>query len=532
MTTTRLQTVKQRQSARPIGRRGFMRGALTSGLGVAAMGSLAGRAAAATPKKGGTLTAGLGHGATTDTLDPGRIEAGFLIPLALGMHGFLTRIDEESAVRPSLAKDWSASDDASVWTFKLRQGLEFHNGKPVTAEDVIASINYHRGEKSDSAGAPLVSDVTDIRADGPETIVFELAGGNADFPALLSDYHFPIVPKSEDGIDWRSGIGCGAYRLDDFKPGVSAELSRFENHWDDEVGHVEKWRLLVLLDTNARMTAAMSGDVDVIDKVDLKTANLMSRKPGISLHTVAGTQQYTFPMLTNVAPFDDNNVRQALKWSIDREEMVKTVLFGYGQVGNDNPIGTGQRFYNDEMEQKHFDPDKAKHFLRKAGVDDLSVKLWTSDAAFPGAVDACLLMQSSAKKCGIDIEVERAPNDGYWSDVWRTRPWCASYMAGRPVEDMMFSLTYKSGAAWNESFWSNQRFDSLLREARAELDEEKRREMYYEMQRIVANNSGVAVPMFASYVFATSDAVGTPDTFASNLDMDGSRFMERWWKAA
>ena len=515
-----------------IGRRQFMRGALATGIGLTVASGLAGRAAAATPQKGGMLTAGLGHGATTDTLDPGRFEAGFLIPLAYGMHGYLTEIDADSAVRPSLSESWEASNGASVWTFTLREGLEFHDGNSVTANDVIASINYHRGDNSDSAGAPLVADVTDIRADGPRTVVFTLASGNADFPAILSDYHFPIMPAVDGSIDWRAGIGTGPYRLDSFKPGVSAELSRFENHWNDAVAHVDQWRLLALLDTNARMTAAVSGDVDLIDKVDLKTANLMARKPGVTLHSVAGTQHYTFPMLTNVAPFDDNNLRQALKWAMNREEMVEKVLFGYGAIGNDHPIGPNQRYYNDQMEQKTFDPDKAKFYLEKAGISGLKIPLTTADAAFPGAVDACLLIQNSAKQCGITVDVERAPNDGYWSDVWRSRPWCASYMAGRPVVDMMFSLAYKSGVAWNESYWSHDAFDQLLLAARAELDEAKRQEMYFEMQDIAANQGGVAIPMFASYVFVTADSVGTPEAFSSNLDLDGARFMERWWKAS
>ena len=526
-----LSLLETRLNSRQIGRRDFMRGALATGLGVAAATGLADRAVAATPQKGGMLTVGIGHGATTDTLDPGRLEAGFLIPLALGVNGYLTEIDANSAVRPSIAESWEASPDAKVWTFKLRQGVEFHNGKPVTVEDVIASINYHRGEQSESAGAPLVANVTDIRADGSNTVVFELDAGNADFPAALSDYHFPILPSADGEIDWQSGIGCGAYRLDNFDPGVSADLSRFENHWTDAVGHVENWRLLTLLDTNARMTAAVSGDVDIINKVDLKTAALFARKPGINLHSVAGTQHYSFPMLTNTSPFDDNNVRQAIKWGINREELVEKILFGYGSVGNDHPIGSGQRFFNTELEQKVFDPDKSKHFLKQAGLDSLDVRLSASDAAFPGASDAALLIQNSAKECGINVEVSREPNDGYWSDIWKKAPWCASYWAGRPVEDLMFSLAFKSGVSWNESFWSNERFDNLLVEARAELDETKRREMYFEMQDIVANKGGVAIPMFASYVFATSDAVGTPETFASNQDLDGANFMERWWKA-
>lgn len=104
-------------------------------------------------------------------------------------------------------------------------------------------------------------------------------------------------------------------------------------------------------------------------------------------------------------------------------------------------------------------------------------------------------------------------------------------MAGRPVEDLIFSLVFKSGVDWNESFWSHERFDNLLAEARAELDGEKRRAMYYEMQDIVANQGGVAIPMFANYIYASRNTVGTPQKLAANLDMDGAKFMERWWKA-
>ena len=516
--------------SRQIDRRQFMRGALATGMAVGMAGMLADRAQAATPKKGGSLTAGLGHGATTDTLDPGLTAAGFLISMSLGMNGFLTEVAPNSDIVPSLAESWEASAGATVWTFKLRQGVEFHNGKTVTAEDVVASINHHRGEDNASAAAPLVAGIKDIRVDGPDTIVFELEAGNADFPAALSDYHIAILPADGDGIDWQSGIGCGAYKLEAFEPGVSARLSRHGNHWNDAAGYVDEWNLVALLDTNARTTAALTGDADVIDKVDVKTAGRLAGNPNLNVHSIAGTQHYSFPMLTNMAPFDDNNVRQALKWGINREELVEKILFGYGAVGNDHPIGSGQKFFNNEMEQKSFDPDKARFHLKEAGLSSLDVELSSSDAAFSGAVDAALLISNSAAECGINVTVKREPNDGYWSDVWLKKGWCASYWAGRPVEDLMFSLAFKSGVSWNESLWSHEKFDSLLAEARAELDETKRREMYFEMQDIVANQGGVAIPMFASYVFATRPSVGTPEVMGSNLDLDGSSFMQRWWK--
>ncbi len=518
-----------RFAAGQMSRRDFIQGSMAAGLGLTAAMTMAKTVQAQTAKRGGSLRVGLAAGATTDTLDPGLYEAGFMIPLGMAINGYLTDIDTTSTVRPSVAESWESSPDAKTWRFKIRSGVTFHNGKAVTPQDVIASINHHRGDESTSAAKPLVAAVTGLAAEGGDTVTFELEAGNADFPAALADYHIAILPVAGDSIDWQSGVGCGAYILESFEAGVSAKLRRNPNHWTDQAGFVDEWEMLAIIDGNARTTALLSGNVDIIDRVDPRTSNLLSRDPTISVHSVAGNQHYSFPMLTNASPFDDNNVRQAIKWAIDREALVERVLFGYGSVGNDHPIGAGQRYFNTELEQKTFDPDRAKSILKSAGIDGLSVELSASDAAFAGAVDAALIIRDSCAQAGINVEVVREPNDGYWSNVWRNKPWSASYWAGRPVEDLMFSLAFQSGVSWNEAFWSNERFDSLLLEARAELDDARRREMYFEMQDLVANQGGVPIPMFASYVFATRGSVGHAETFGSNLDMDGSRFLERWW---
>jgi len=509
-----------------LNRRNFLQSSAAAGLIAGVMP----HPALAAPKRGGTMRMGKGHGQTTDTLDPATFENGFTIALTHGMNGYLTEVGADSSVRPQLAESWEASDDAATWRFKLRQGVTFHSGKPVTTEDVIVSINYHRGEESTSAAKPIVEAITDIRAEGDDTVVFALSGGNADFPFILTDYHLVIGPTKDGQLDWRSGDGCGAYKLIEFDPGVIARFEKYQDHWDaDNRAWFDEVEMLALVDLNARTTALVSGDVDAIDKLDLKTVGLLGRKPGVTIESVAGNQHYTFAMDTRADPYSDVNVRLALKYAVNREELVEKILFGYGSVGNDHPIGRGQRFYNDELEQRSYDPDKARFHLKKAGRDSLSVNLSAADAAFPGAVDAAVLYQNSADAAGIDLKVVREPNDGYWSDVWMEKPWTAVYWGGRPVEDQMFSTAYKCGASWNDSFWCNERFDELLIKARAELDEAKRREMYYEMQRLVNEKGGVVIPMFASYVFALSEKVGHPDTFASNWDLDGERWMERWW---
>lgn len=508
-----------------IDRRGFLRASAATGLAA----TLPMGGATAAPRRGGTLRKGKAHGNTADTLDPATFTNGFTVALSYGVHGFLTEVAPDGSVAPNLAESWDASDDARTWRFRLRPGVTFHSGKKLTVEDVIVSINYHRGEESTSAAKPIVAPITDIRADGDNTVVFELEAGNADFPFTLTDYHLIIGPAKDGALDWRSGDGCGVYRLDNFEPGVRADFTRHDGHWDDQRGWFDAIEMISLVDLNARTTSLVSGEVDVIDKLDLKTVNLLARNPDVRIESVSGNLHYTFAMDVTRDPYQDNHVRLALKHAINREELVEKILFGYGSVGNDHPIGRGQRFFNEDLEQRTYDPDKARHHLRKAGVDNLTVNLSAADAAYPGAVDAAVLYRNSAGEAGIEVDVVREPNDGYWSDVWRKKEFVAVYWGGRPVEDQMFTTAYKCGAAWNDTNWCNERFDDLLIKARAELDQTRRREMYYEMQKLVSDDGGTVVPMFADWVFATNERIGHPEQMASNWDVDGERWMERWW---
>jgi peptide/nickel transport system substrate-binding protein len=222
-------------------------------------------------------------------------------------------------------------------------------------------------------------------------------------------------------------------------------------------------------------------------------------------------------------------VRQALKYAIDRQELVDKILNGYGEVGNDSPISKANRYFNADLPQREYDPDKAKFHLKEAGMDSLSVDIFLADAAFDGCVDSGLLYSEKAAAAGINLNVVREPDDGYWSNVWMVKPFCATYWGGRPTEDWMFTTVYSKGAAWNETFWDNARFNELLLAARAELDEDKRRDMYGEMQMLVSDEGGIVIPMYASYVMAHSEKVGVPETVASNWTLDGFRAVERWW---
>jgi peptide/nickel transport system substrate-binding protein len=162
----------------------------------------------------------------------------------------------------------------------------------------------------------------------------------------------------------------------------------------------------------------------------------------------------------------------------------------------------------------------------------LKIQLSAADAAFAGAVDAAVLYKEHAAKAGIDVEIVREPNDGYWSNVWMKKPFCFCYWGGRPTEDWMFSTAYSKGAKWNDAFWENDKFNKLLIEARSELDEAKRAEMYGVMQTIVSDEGSTIVPLFNNYINAVSNKVGTPEQISNDWDLDGQRAVLRWWKEA
>ena len=441
----------------------------------------------------------------------------------------LTEIDAEGNLAPQLAESWEASDDAVTWTFKLRQGVEFHNGKPLDAEDVIASIDYHRGEGSKSAVNGLANQIESMKADDAHTLVIRLKSGNADYPYLLSAPQFGVLPAKDGKFDPVSGIGTGAYVLESFTPGSGAKLKRNPNYFKTNAAYFDTAELITILDPTARQNALVTDEVDVVDRLDLKTVDRFAQTEGVEILDVTGTLHYDFPMRTDIAPFDNNDVRLALKYAVDREEVLAKILRGHGALGNDHPISPVNRYFNTELPQRAYDPDRAKHHLKKAGMENLSVQLSASESIFAGAVDSVLLFREHAAKAGIEIVPNRVPNDGYWSDIWTKEPWCAAYWSGRPTEDWMFSAGYAADASWNDTFWKHDRFNELLLAARAELDTNKRRDMYWEMQQIVSDDGGAMIPMFANFVIGLSTKVGHPEKAGGNWDLDGGRALERWW---
>lgn len=511
------------------------RGLLTTGAaaGVLAASGLPLRAQA---KRGGRLRAALSGANTSDSWDARTHSDLFMIASAQGsVFDNLTEVGADGTLKGELATSWEASPDAKTWTFNLRQGVTFHNGKAFGADDVIASLQMHVAEGAKSAAKPIIESITEMKKITDHQVQFTLEAGNADFPYLLSDYHLLIYPAGQIEEAIAKGIGTGLYKVQSFEPGVRMVATRVDSHYKDgNAGFFDEIEYIAVNDNTARMNALLTGQVDAINRIDLKTEALLKANPMVRIQEVSCNQQYTFPMLTDVAPFNDVNVRRALKFAINRQEMVDKILLGHGRVGNDTPIGPANQYFAADMEQNSYDPDKAKFYLKEAGLSSLDIDLSASSAAFEGAVDAAQLYQASAKSAGININLVQEPADGYWSNVWLKKPFCACYWSGRATEDWMFSSAYEEGVPWNDTQWGredSERFQDLLVEARAELDPTKRREMYTEMQQILRTDGGVVLPMFANYVQAVSNKIANPEKVGNLWQMDNARMAERWWTA-
>ncbi len=518
-----------------VSRRQFMSYAVALGVSMTGASTIMQRAEAATPKKGGRLRVGLTGGATSDILDPGQILDLYMINLQFGqLRNGLTEVAANGDLIPELAESWESSPDATTWTFKIRQGVEFHNGKTLDSQDVVDSLNHHLGEDSKSAAKGILTGIASVKADGPSTVVVELSGGDADFPFILSDYHLGICPSNGDGtIDWQSGVGTGGYTMVEHDPGVRSLTKRNPNYWKEGMAHFDEVELLQIADVNARTNGLRTGALDCMNNVAVKTVDRLKKIPGIVVRSTTGNKQVTLPMRTDTAPFDNLDVRTALKHLIDREQWLRVIAKGYGELGNDTPIGPANiyRATTDELPQREYDPEKAKFHLKQAGMENLKVQFHAAETGFSGAIDAGQLLRESAKAAGVDIEVVRQPDDGYWSNVWMKEPWCACYWSGRPTENWMFSQVYAADASWNDTYWKHDRFNELLIQGRSELDTSKRREIYVEMQQILHNDGGLALPMFLSDVMAYSDKLHVPEVVGNNWELDGAKNAERWWFA-
>jgi peptide/nickel transport system substrate-binding protein len=423
---------------------------------------------------------------------------------------------------PELAANWEATNGAADWVINLRRGVRFSNGREFVADDAIYSLNLHRGDNA-SAATGLMKSVKEIKKLDKYQIGITLSAPDADFPYALTDPHLRMVP---DGFkDWSKPVGSGAFVLDKFDPGVRIALKKAGDYWKEGRGHLDAAEITMIGDWSERLNALISGQVDLINRVDRKTVGLLAKASRMEIVQAPGGWHAVLAMAIDKSPYDNPDVRLALKYAIDREQILKALFSGYGALGNDHPVPPGDPYFNKDLPQRKHDPERAAFHFKKSGLDPV-IALQASEATFAGGLDMGLLMQASAGKAGIKVDLKNEPADGYWDNVWLKGAFVESDWGGRPAATQMLSVAYAASAPLNESHWKNDRFEKLLADAKSETDETRRKVYIWEMQAMLHDDGGAIIPVFRDWIDAHRDIVGA-HTPHGGFEMDNGYILEK-----
>ena len=492
-------------------RREVMGYLVASGATIAAAGSIfagAQEALAATPKKGGSIRFAWDLHGPSDTLDPILFTSSLDYGRGRIHYNNLCRFREDLTVGPELATEWEANKDVTEWVFKLRKGVEWHDGSKFSADDVIYSMMRHLGEASTSKAKVLVADVKEWVKVDDHTVKAVLSAPNAELPIILGTFHFKIVKNGT--TDFQNPIGTGPYTLNEFKPGVRSVHTRNDNYWntDHEGPYIEQYEAFGITDNVARVNALLSGDIQMMAQLDPKAFGQVEASDSAEIFAVASGAYPTISCMLDKEPGNNPDFVKGLKHLQRRDRILKVIHEDQGSLGNDQPVGPAYgadwcKAANDPASHP-YDPEKAKFHLKKSGVS--GAELHVAEVS-PGLTDICLMLQRECSKVGFELQIKKVPNDGYWGAVWMKKPMNVSSWNMRPSANIMMTLAYKSDAPWNETHWKNERFDQLLAMARAELDAGKREEMNCEAQKLCSEGAGSLIPTHKAYVDAKAKNV-------------------------
>lgn len=458
------------------------------------------------PDSGGTLRIARPPASDAETLDPAGALSAYEYLGAL--YNRLIRVGADGALAADLAESWEPDAKARTWTFRLRKGVTFHDGRAFTSADAAYTLRHILDEATASPQAAVLAPLIDpaaLRTPDAHTLVVPLKTPNAEFPSLLTHYNCYVIPDGGARAAGRTGIGTGPFKLESFTPAGPGRVVAFEDHWAGRPV-LDAIAFYSVADMSARSNALLAGQVDLLSQtnLDFATARVVAASDRATVARVKDAQWYVLPMLTTEKPFTDVRVRQAMKLAYDPDHVVKAALQGAGTAGWDNPVPPSDPAHR--AEHPAHDPEQARHLLKKAGHEGLAVELYTS-AYDPLFTPMALAYQDSAGRAGIRVKVKTAAADSYYTQIWMKKPLMATYwFTGRPV-DQLFTQIFRGGSAYNETAWSDAAFDALLDRARAETDDTRRRDLYGEAQTMVIDRGGAITPMFADRLVGISRAV-------------------------
>ncbi len=484
-------------------------------------------AAEATPVKGGKLRAAAANSSAADTLDPAKGNNSGDYMRQYMFYSGLTELDTTLVPPMGLAESISSSDGVT-WSIKLRQGVTFHDGKSLTAQDVVYSLSRHKDPAVASTAISLAKQFTSVKAVGLMEVEIILAQANFDLPSILGTPAFLIL---QDGTkDFSKAIGTGPYTCKEFSPGTRTVGERNKNFWKPGLPHLDEVELLGVTDQAGRVNALLSGELHFVSTISSRDVKRINGSGSCSvLESKSG--MYSDLILRQDAAITSNpDFVLAMKYLQPRETLLKTAVQGFGTVANDHPVPPWHPYFNKDLPQRPNDLDKARFYLKKSGLVKPSLEIVTTDN-IEGAIEGAQFLQQLGSQVGMNLKVRRVPYDGYWSQHWMKHPISYGSVNPRPTLDLLFSQFYKSDAPWNESGWKNAQFDQLVTAARGERDQAKRKQMYGDMQELVYNHCGTIIPLFISSLDGYSNKVKGVESYPSGMMM-GYRFTELVWLSA
>jgi peptide/nickel transport system substrate-binding protein len=493
--------------------------------------------AAGAPKRGGTFRLGVTGGASSDIIDgqsivnkpdQARLVSGWETLATYDENYKLTIGGEDGGLAEELTQD-----KPDQWTIRVRKGIEFNNGKTLSADDVKYSIQRILDPKEALYGHVGMASVdpNGIKVMDDVTVRLSLKQADSTIGDQLGQYYNGIVPVGYSRTGPLKWVGTGPFKTTSFSAGQQSSHKRNPNYWRSGQPYFDQVSIVDYADANSQVNALLSSQVDAITDIPFAQVNVAKSNGGLAVLVSQGGNWLPLCMAVDLAPFTDNRVRQAMRLIVDRKAMLEQVLSGYGRVANDlySPFDP---CFDTDLAPRDQDIEKAKSLLKSAGQENLKVDLWTTNGA-AGMVDAATIFASQAKAAGVTVNVHNSPNFystqylkvAFSSDFWGTRNFLPQVSNG--------SI---HGAPYNETHWPpasgpGSNYASLYKQALAEVDESKRCDVIHEMQSIEYNYGGYIIPFFNDLVdsYSTKVAGFKPSKATLNLDSFGHGFRTIWF---
>ena len=449
-------------------------------------------------KKGGTLRWATSGGAAKDTPDPAQTYNIFTRSVNNQIYDTLTRQNENLELSPRLATDWSASSDVKTWTFKLRDDVTFHDGRPLTSKDVAYSFSRLLDEKLAASGFAVLSAVLSpegIKTPDEHTVELALTEAHAFLPLILASGEFSIVP---DGTtDFSKGIGTGPFKLQSFEALANAEMVRNDDHFSPPL--LDSIRLVSIAEDSTRIQGVVSGSQDFVDNI---TGVSITRLTGNAMPLLIKDGAYVnLAAFQDRDPFNKPQVVEAMKYAQDRKKTSSVVAPNAEILLPDIPIVPRDEFYPTGLEPKPYDPERAKSLLAQAGYPDgLTLELY----AYEGdKLDTALAYKSGAKAAGITVNIKEWPHSTYWDQVWLKKPFVGDSWGRLHVSDILAQAFHSKGAS-NECHFNDPQVDQMIDQARGTTDADKQRQLYQDILVTISETASNLIPCCEPQAYGAS----------------------------